>query len=49
MLQTIGVILGIVFVIACSVATGITLASYFIKKSNKCSCVKRWERINNKT
>ena len=45
MLQTIGLILGIVFVIACSVAAGITLASYFIKKNNKCSCVKRWKRI----
>ena len=45
MLQIIGVILGMVFVIACSVAAGITLASYFIKKNNKCSCIKRWERI----
>ena len=46
MLQTIGVILGIAFVIVCGVAAGMTLASYLIKKNNKCSCVKRWERIN---
>lgn len=45
MLQTVGVILGIVFAIACSVAAGITLASYFIKRNDKCSCIKRWERI----
>jgi high-affinity Fe2+/Pb2+ permease len=45
MLQTVGVILGIVFVIACSVATGITFATYLIKKNNKCSCVQRWERL----
>ena len=46
MLQTIGVILGIAFVIACGVAAGMTLASYFIKKNNKCSCVQRWEKLN---
>ena len=34
MLQTIGVILGIAFVIACGVAAGMVLASYFIKKNN---------------
>ncbi len=45
MLQTIGVILGMVFVIACVVAAGMALASYFISKNNKCNCVKRWERI----
>ena len=32
MLQTIGVILGMTFVIACGVAAGMTLTSYLIKK-----------------
>ena len=45
MLKLVGVILVMVFVIACVVAAGIALASYFISKNNKCSCVKRWERI----
>ena len=45
MLKLVGVILGMVFVIVCVVAAGMTLASYFISKNNKCSCVKRWERI----
>ena len=45
MLKLIGVILGIVFVVACVVAAGMTLTSYFISKNNKCNCVKRWERI----
>ena len=45
MLKLAGVILGMVFVVACVVPTGIALASYFISKNNKCSCVKRWERI----
>jgi hypothetical protein len=45
MLKLAGVILGIVFIVACVVAAGMSLASYFISKNNKCSCVKRWERI----
>ena len=45
MLKLAGVILGMVFVIACVVAASMVLASYFISKNNKCSCVKRWERI----
>ena len=45
MLKLVGVILVMVFVIACVVAAGMALASYFISKNNKCSCVKRWERI----
>ena len=45
MLKLAGVILGIVFVVACVVAAGMALASHFISKNNKCSCVKRWERI----
>ena len=45
MLKLAGVILGIVFIIACVVAAGMVLASYFISKNNKCSCIKRWERI----
>ena len=45
MLKLAGVILGMVFVVACVVAAGMTLVSYFINKNNKCSCVKRWERI----
>jgi len=45
MLQIIGVIVGMVFVIACSVAAGMTLTSYLIKKHNKCSCVQRWEKL----
>ena len=42
MLKLAGVILGMVFVIACVVAIGMVLTSYFISKNNKCSCVKRW-------
>ena len=45
MLKLAGVILGMVFVIVCVVAAGMVLASHFISKNNKCSCVKRWERI----
>ena len=45
MLKLVGVILGIVFVTMCVIAAGIALASYFISKNNKCSYVKRWERI----
>ena len=45
MLKLVGVILVMVFVVACVVAAGMALASYFISKNNKCSCVKRWERI----
>ena len=45
MLKLVGVILGMVFVVACVVAAGMTLTSYFISKNNKCNCVKRWERI----
>ena len=45
MLKLAGVILGMVFVVACVVAAGMALSSYFISKNNKCSCVKRWERI----
>ena len=45
MLQTIGVILGIAFVIVCGVAAGMTLTSYLVKKNNKCSCVQRWEKL----
>ena len=45
MLKLVGVILVMVFVIACVVAAGMALASYFISKNNKCSCVKRWERV----
>ena len=45
MLKLAGVILGIVFVVACVVAAGMALASYFISKNNKCNCVKRWKRI----
>ena len=45
MLKLAGVILGMIFVIACVVAAGMALASYFISKNNKCNCVKRWERI----
>ena len=45
MLKLAGVILGIVFVVVCVVAAGMALASYFISKNNKCSCVKRWERV----
>ena len=45
MLKLVGVILGMVFITMCVVAAGIALASYFISKNNKCSCVKRWERI----
>ena len=45
MLKLAGVILGMVFVVACVVAAGMALASHFISKNNKCSCVKRWERI----
>ena len=45
MLKLVGVILVMVFVIACVVAAGMALASYFISKNNRCSCVKRWERI----
>ena len=44
-MKLIGMILGISFSIACSVAAGMALISYFINKNNKCSCVKRWERI----
>jgi hypothetical protein len=44
-MQLIGMILGMSFAIACSVAAGLALASYFINKNNKCGCVKRWERI----
>jgi len=45
MLKLIGVILGMVFITMCVVAAGMALASYFISKNNKYSCVKRWERI----
>ena len=45
MLKLAGVILGMVFVVACVVAAGMALASHFISKNNKCSCVKRWERV----
>ena len=45
MLKLIGIILGMVFTIAFIVAAGMALASYFISKHNKCSCVKRWERV----
>ena len=41
MLKLIGVILGIVFIVMCVVAAGMSLVSYFISKNNKCSCVKR--------
>ena len=44
-MKLIGVILGMVFITMCVVAAGMALASYFISKNNKCSCVKRWERI----
>ena len=44
-MKLIGVILGMVFITMCVVAAGMTLASYFISKNNKCSCVKRWEKI----
>lgn len=45
MLKLIGVILGMIFIVTCVVAVGMALASYFISKNNRCSCVKRWERI----
>lgn len=45
MLKLIGVILGMIFIVTCVVAVGMVLASYFISKNNRCSCVKRWERI----
>ena len=45
MLKLAGVILGIIFVAVCVVAAGMALASYFISKNNRCSCVKRWKRI----
>ena len=45
MLKLAGVILGLVFVVACVVGAGMTLTSYLISKNNKCNCVKRWERI----
>ena len=45
MLKLAGVILGIIFIVSCVVAAGMALASYFISKNNRCSCVKRWERI----
>ena len=45
MLKLIGIILGMVFTIGWIVAAGMVLASHFISKNNKCSCVKRWERI----
>ena len=45
MLKLAGVILGMVFVVACVVAAGMALTSYFISKNNKCNCIKRWERI----
>jgi len=44
-MKLIGMILGISFSIACSVAAGMALVSYFINKNNKYSCVKRWKRI----
>ena len=45
MLKLAGVILGIIFVVSCVVAASMALASYFISKNNKCSCIKRWEKI----
>jgi high-affinity Fe2+/Pb2+ permease len=45
MLQLIGIILGMVFVIVCSVTVGITLASYFVNKNNNCYCQKEWKKI----
>jgi|TARA_B110000908_G_C9824485_1_gene258589 hypothetical protein len=45
-MQLMGIVLGISFAVACSVTAGMAMANYLIKRNNKCSCVKRWERIN---